>query len=94
LSNLGDHRGLFSPSRIPVTLLLSILQPLLLRRVSLLQLLRLLLMPLLKLRPPRLRPSLRQPLVLLLLFLLEFPSFLFLLRKELFLVLLVFLVQL
>src|SRR5260370_789409 len=83
-----------SPPRIPVPLLLSILQLLLLLCVSLLQLLGLLLVPLLKLRPsPFVRPCLH-PLVLLLLFLLELPSLLFLPCKELFLVLLVSLVQL
>src|SRR5260370_24129642 len=62
--------------------------------VFLLQLLRLLLMPLLYLRCPRISPALPHPLVLLLLFLLELPSLLFLPRKELFLVLLVSLLQL
>jgi hypothetical protein len=73
--------------------LLSFLQPLLLHRVSLFQLLCLLLMPLLYLLLSRFITSLsREPLVVLLLPLLEFLVFLFLLRVELFLLLLVFLV--
>jgi hypothetical protein len=63
--------------------------------VFLLHLSRFLLVLLLNLPPlPFVRPRLSDPLVLLLLFLLELPSLLFLPRKELFLVLLVFLVHL
>jgi len=71
--------------------LLFILQPLLLVCLSLLQLSRLLLMPLLDLAfPPFISPGLREPLVLLVLLLLELPLLLFLVRAELFLLLLIF----
>src|SRR5690348_16218830 len=91
---LWESSRLFSPSRIPVPLLLSILQLLLLLYVSLLQLLGLLLVPLLKLGSPHVVTPRLRPLVLLLLFLLEPLVLLFLPRKELILLLLVFLVQL
>src|SRR5216684_1965423 len=92
---IPESSAFFRCWRIAGRRLLPTLQALLCSSVLLLQLSRLLLVFLLQLLPPRIiRPHLRQPLVVLLLFLLELASLLFLARLELLLVSLVFLVQL
>ena len=92
---IPESSAFFRCWRIAGRRLLPTLQALLFSSVLLLQLSRLLLVFLLQLLPPRIiSPHLRQPLVVLLLFLLELASLLFLARLELLLVSLVFLVQL